>query len=50
MIFDGLTTEQLFAALETWNKFYKESEDEEKRARSRDVIERLIVTLQMHWL
>lgn len=50
MIFDGLTTEQLFTALEAWNKFHNESEDEGERAHSRNVIEYLIVSLQLHWL
>lgn len=50
MIFTDLTTEQLFGALVSWNKFYNESENEEEREHSRDVIEYLIVSLQMHWL
>lgn len=50
MIYDGMTTEELFAGLQAWNMFYNKQTDEETLVNAQCVIENLVVTLQMHWL
>ncbi len=50
MIFDGMTTEELFTALQSWNKFYNEQQDEQIKSNVMAVIDTLVVTLQLHWL